>query len=396
MKIKAVCELTGLTDRTIRYYIEEQLISPAYTENYLGRKSFDFSPDDVEALHNISVLRKFDFTIEEIRDIEHNAENSKAIIQNVKTRIEQAVIAGQMQQRTLSHIEDNKAYSLEELAKELSNASKSLPKTDERIKRHIGQTILTVIKTAITLLLVWLPIGFQVLFFLVTINIYAYPTFHPQAVIYMTLSVLPSLFILLLGRIKSRWKKAAKSLSMILCAVSLFCSFIVSILPAGMLAMSETTDIVDYRDVDADCLANRNSFVNELFPTWPHYFENVKGADGYLETVYLDAHYYYRYLSFFDYTYDIYAEWPLEKEEFEKEVARVQALYKSKQDYTTVQTENYTCFFLYDGDPPFEEATDNYTYYIFAYDETNLTVRYIVCNSLENGVDQPYYLSLDW
>ena len=24
MKIKAVCELTGLTDRTIRYYIEEK------------------------------------------------------------------------------------------------------------------------------------------------------------------------------------------------------------------------------------------------------------------------------------------------------------------------------------------------------------------------------------
>ena len=42
MKIKAVCELTGLTDRTIRYYIEEKLISPLYTENYLGRKPIAF------------------------------------------------------------------------------------------------------------------------------------------------------------------------------------------------------------------------------------------------------------------------------------------------------------------------------------------------------------------
>ena len=39
MKIKAVCEATGLTDRTVRYYIEEELISPVYTENYLGRKT---------------------------------------------------------------------------------------------------------------------------------------------------------------------------------------------------------------------------------------------------------------------------------------------------------------------------------------------------------------------
>ena len=51
MKIKAVCEQTGLTDRTIRYYIEEGLISPFYTENYLGRKNFDFSEADVAMLN---------------------------------------------------------------------------------------------------------------------------------------------------------------------------------------------------------------------------------------------------------------------------------------------------------------------------------------------------------
>jgi DNA-binding transcriptional MerR regulator len=49
MKIKAVCERTELTDRTIRYYIEEGLISPAFTENYLGRKSFDFSHGGTKA-----------------------------------------------------------------------------------------------------------------------------------------------------------------------------------------------------------------------------------------------------------------------------------------------------------------------------------------------------------
>lgn len=38
----------------------------------------------------------------------------------------------------------------------------------------------------------------------------------------------------------------------------------------------------------------------------------------------------------------------------------------------------------------------SYTYYIFAYDEENLVVRYILCYSLENGYYQPYYLSLEW
>ena len=39
MKIKQVCEQTGLTDRAIRYYIDEGLAAPAYTENYMGRRA---------------------------------------------------------------------------------------------------------------------------------------------------------------------------------------------------------------------------------------------------------------------------------------------------------------------------------------------------------------------
>ena len=42
MIIKAICEATGLSERTIRYYIEEGLLTPQYTENYLGRKNTIF------------------------------------------------------------------------------------------------------------------------------------------------------------------------------------------------------------------------------------------------------------------------------------------------------------------------------------------------------------------
>jgi len=396
MKIKAVSDATGLSDRTIRYYIEQALIFPPFSENYLGRKSFDFSQDNVEELKSISVLRKFDFTIEEIREIIHDAETSKTVIQAVKIRTEQAVAAGQMRQFTLSQIDVNKAYTVAELAQELSKASETLPKTSENIKKNIGEIILTAIKAILVFLLVWLPVAFQFLFFSVTLTFYEYPEFFPEAISYMILSVLPSLLMVLLGRIQKSWKRIAKVILLIFCAISLLCSFLVSILPAGMMAISETTDFADYCELDADCLASGNPFFRELFPAQPHYFENVKQADGHYETVYLDAHYYYRFLSIMDYTYDIYAEWPLEKEEFDKEVSRVQALYETRETYDIVHRGNYTCYFTYHGAPPFEEVTDSYTYYIFAYDETNLIVRYIMCDSLENGADQPYYLSLDW
>ena len=67
MKIKEICEKTGLTDRTVRYYIEEGLISPFYTENYLGRKAFDFSEQDLDKLKSIATLRSFGFSVEEIK-----------------------------------------------------------------------------------------------------------------------------------------------------------------------------------------------------------------------------------------------------------------------------------------------------------------------------------------
>lgn len=38
MKIKEVCEKTGLTDRAIRYYIENGLVFPDKNENYAGHR----------------------------------------------------------------------------------------------------------------------------------------------------------------------------------------------------------------------------------------------------------------------------------------------------------------------------------------------------------------------
>ena len=103
-----------------------------------------------------------------------------------------------------------------------------------------------------------------------------------------------------------------------------------------------------------------------------------------------------------DYTYDIYAQWPLEQDAFHQEVARVKALYENAAEtdtfyqVLTLEQGPYTCFIRYFGGQPFQRVNASYTYFIFAYDSKNLIVRYILCDSLENGVDQPYYLELDW
>ena len=400
MKIKSVCELTGLTDRTIRYYIEERLISPLYTENYLGRKTYNFSEKDIKDLNDIAVLRKFDFTLEEIKSIINDTETSREILSNVKDRTAQTVLAGQKKFSVLSQISAEKAYSVAELAEELSMISLDMPEHKETIKTNIAKTILSILKTIVIFAIVWLPIVLSLFVVTISINDYHYPVFEPIMVALTVVSFLPSIAVLIVSKTKMKWKKIAQRILLVFCVLSIPFSFFMSF---GMVSKSQTTDFRNYRDFDADCLANRNVVFQELFPNWPHYFENVKQADGSYKTVYLDSHYYYHYHQGFDYTYDIYAEWPLSEDEYTKEVERATVVFTKNienkaynYDFTELKKGEYNCLVLYSGDAPFNKATDNYGYIIFAYNDKNNTVRYIYCDSLENGADQPYYLGLDW
>ena len=70
MKMKEVCERTGLTERAVRLYCEKGLISPeTYTQN--EREYLVFHERDEKALRCIATLRAADFTLEEIRTMQN-------------------------------------------------------------------------------------------------------------------------------------------------------------------------------------------------------------------------------------------------------------------------------------------------------------------------------------
>ena len=75
-----------------------------------------------------------------------------------------------------------------------------------------------------------------------------------------------------------------------------------------------------------------------------------------------------------------------------------EALEKKTYAYSFVEVRKggYDCLILYRGDEPFAPVDNSYDYLIFAYNDALQTVRYICCDSLEDGADQPYYLSLEW
>ena len=396
LKIKAVCDLTGLTARTVRVYIDEQLIAPKFTENYLGRRSFEFSQSDIAALQNIATLRKYGFSIDEIRNILLDSQTSIAIIENVKQRTQIQADEYRERLKALARVEAQKAYSVEELSEILLQVKAELELPVESPKRNVKR----IVKSAVIFLIVWLPFVLVIGGIINDITTYAYPKINIANVILTLLTLIPSISILVITKLKPNIKRTVKRIILCLCVVAIPFSLV---MPYGIVTRSETTDFRNYRDFDPDCLATRNQVFNEVFPTWPHYFDKVKDENGEWKDVYLDAKYYYQFLYGWDYTYDIYAEWPLEADKLGEEVQRVKGVFEKAiadktygYKFVEIEKGEYTCLILYSGDEPFQKATNNYQYLIFAYSETTNSVRYIYCDSLENGVDQPYYLELDW
>lgn len=80
MRIKEVCEKTGLTDKSVRYYINSGLLFPQFSENYAGRKNFSFDESDVDRLNKIALLRKYNFTINDIKEMLENDESISSIM----------------------------------------------------------------------------------------------------------------------------------------------------------------------------------------------------------------------------------------------------------------------------------------------------------------------------
>lgn len=408
MKIKEVCEQTKLTSRTVRLYIEEKLIFPNYSENYLGRKSFDFSDNDVQSLLDIATLRKFGFTIAEIRKIIETKSNSVFIIKEICNRKENTIKDETEMLSALSQLNDGEYYTIEEIANALNfcNETPDLPKDDTEstflLLLKNPKQLIKKIFNIIDKVLLFASFVVSIYFIIYYFSEWKYPHFTniPKGMLCLLLTAMPAIIILLLWIcIKVRTRKQVFGIGW----VSSIIMFI-SLLPICVIGLirpveSMTTDMSNYREID-ETFINENSFYNELFPTRPE--GAVKENNRF---IYPNSNYYYRCKATFDYTVDIYAEWSLNKKEFNEEVDRVTKLYSAYEmlevdntdyHYTKIKNGDFTCLIRYDAETPFIQEKDDYSYFIFAYDKEHLRVRYILCHSDENGAEQPYYLQLDW
>lgn len=130
MKIKEVCALTGLTERTVRFYVEKNLLSPHATEQN-GKTFRDYSAGDVNTLRTIATLRKMLFSIEEIDRMLHHPKEIPAVLTEYRARME-----AETEVRADILAMDNERLaqctSAAELARRMQDltARRSLPETD--------------------------------------------------------------------------------------------------------------------------------------------------------------------------------------------------------------------------------------------------------------------------
>lgn len=398
VKIKAVCAETGLSDRAIRYYIDEGLISPHYTENYLGRKNYDFTQEDVAALKHIATLRSFDFTVEEIRSMIRDSACIPSFIKMLKERIHKAVLDGDKKLKILENLDLDKEYTFGNLAKRLTEISTdTLPQNDDN-HRNWYKLIFSVIKSILIFVIVWFPVVLSVfILFQVRIRRY-YPVYNLRGIAILLLCWMPSFAVIIISKIHFSWSKIVKVVLLVMCIGAVPYCVLTSM--CDVIISSETSDISNYRDFDVECNLNTGIDFDGLFPKYAHTSEMEIGKNGKIQYTKVDAKYYYRFIEDFDSSVDVYAEWTLKQDTFYEEVERVKEFFqKQESDYNVIQQGKYRCLVLEDGwnrDAPFSPVTGSYYYLIFAYDEENMTVRYVYSASLQDGTVQPYYLSLEW
>ncbi len=80
MKMKDICEQTGLSEKAVRFYVERGLLQPR-SQWRNGRTYFEFSPQDVDGLRDIACLRRAGFSIEALQQMTHHPERTGTLAQ---------------------------------------------------------------------------------------------------------------------------------------------------------------------------------------------------------------------------------------------------------------------------------------------------------------------------
>lgn len=161
MRMKDVLARTGLTDRAVRLYIENGLLSPRQESNYAGRKSIEFSEEDVETLEVIATLRKSGFSLSDIHRMQEDPSCAREVLEGHRCALTEEIEQKRQILQKLSAIPADAPVNCRTIADGIRACASSqiIPKEDSIMSFRELKTLLHR-RTTSLLTFVFLLIGF--------------------------------------------------------------------------------------------------------------------------------------------------------------------------------------------------------------------------------------------
>ena len=165
MRMKDVLARTGLSDRAVRLYIENGLLSPRQESSYAGRKSIMFSEEDVETLEVIATLRRAGFSLSDIRRMQEDPSCAREVLDGHRCALTEEIEQKQKILQKLSAIPADTPVSCRTIADGIraSASSQTVPKEDSNMSFRELKALLSR-RTTSLLTFVFLLLGVAGLF----------------------------------------------------------------------------------------------------------------------------------------------------------------------------------------------------------------------------------------
>ena len=126
MKIKQVSKLTGLTEKTVRYYESKGFFSPDIHE-LNGRSFRDYGKEHISVLYAVSVLRKARFTIEQITAMQKQPEQIQKVVSSYLSELDEAISLLTSIKELLDNQNLSSFKSIYDLSSSLELTTKNIP-----------------------------------------------------------------------------------------------------------------------------------------------------------------------------------------------------------------------------------------------------------------------------
>ena len=435
MKIKEVIRLTGLTDRAIRLYIDNGLCSPGIEESFSGRKSIDFTEDDVRQLNNVAMLRKAGFSITDIKSIIENNETKNIIQKHIDTMQKEINDKTEIVER-LRSIPLDRDVTIDEICASLSSTVEENEIPAEDVKLTAKEAFIK----GLSIFLAGGLLVFSTLLFIAGCTVifdYRYICLGTDECYMLPIHacwlVLIALSIIVLRRSTGRrfiknTRSKQKILTAALLAFSLAGNIMLTPVWAIMFAFydgptySHTTDVDDYLEFDKRLEEALDKGYDDLpiYKVFPRTVpSSAKTESGYSDT----TKYHYTLKNCVDSIgygyYEIFAEWVLSTAEYERakselpgDICMEEYIFQVSQlDISDAEKEYLINSAQEFNDYKIETKGDwsvtfyrkrkdkmDHSYLIAAYNDKEQKMRYIAsfCCAHHSSDAEPFYLSLEW